>query len=235
MEHSSKKVHLKPGDPDDRSRILDIEASINATPAIAKAAAQREAVLEAGGAVEFWMKNARRTDGGTGLKQAELARLLGVSQARISQLINAERGQGPSYALLRRICVACGFSWPQGLVEALNIEAPTESRSGVYEVRRQRDGEGSMTAVWVGPRPPVYETIYPPQGGYRIPSSKIVKHTTQLRAAILAQLNPALKNVLLHEVGGTSTSEDFAIIRVDKHGQFDFEHMTLIETKGEDT
>lgn len=229
MKQPSKKVHVKPGGPDDRLRILDVEASINATPAIAKAAAQRQAVLEAGDAVEFWMKNARRPEGGTGLKQTELARLLGVSQARISQLVNAESGHGPSYALLRRICLACGFSWPQGLVEALQINGPTEDQPEQTQLRRPDLTSNPDRQMKLARLREIIEA--------RNIKSKAKVPAMEARPAGKAQttFEAALHNLFYGQHGDTTRSDEFAIIRVDEYGQFDLDHMALIDTKGEDT
>lgn len=249
MKQPSKKVHLRPGSPDDRLRILDIEASINATPAIAKAAAQRQAVLEAGCAVEFWMKNARRTEGGTGLKQAELARILGVSQARISQLVNAEGGQGPSYALLRRICLACGFSWPNGLLKALQGIAQDATQPDLTPTTVQRE-QSSKTPFY---ELPAIKPIVSPKKVKRV-----ARFNTRVEAASHLKLQPhigeqistlasslgtlddvqrsiveaAIHNLLQQTRQPTASSDEFAIVRVDQSGNLDLEHMTIIETGG---
>lgn len=46
-----------------------------------------------------------------GLKQSELAKLLGVTQPRISRLEKASDGDGPSYAMVRRVAEVCGVAW----------------------------------------------------------------------------------------------------------------------------
>lgn len=46
-----------------------------------------------------------------GLNQTELAELLGVSQPRISRLEKASGGDGPSYAMVRRVAEVCGVAW----------------------------------------------------------------------------------------------------------------------------
>lgn len=62
------------------------------------------AALEAGQLVRALRKHAQ-------LSQVELAKRLGVEQPRISA-IEAGRGRdGPSYALLKRIVVACEIPW----------------------------------------------------------------------------------------------------------------------------
>jgi transcriptional regulator with XRE-family HTH domain len=45
-----------------------------------------------------------------GLNQQELARRLGVSQARISQLESAYGTDGPTYGVLRGVAKACGVN-----------------------------------------------------------------------------------------------------------------------------
>ncbi len=48
-------------------------------------------------------------DRGRGISQQELARRLGVSQARISTIERGNGPQGPTYELLKRIARACGL------------------------------------------------------------------------------------------------------------------------------
>lgn len=229
MKKPSPKVRVKPGGLDDRISILDLEASINATPEIAKAAAQREAVLEAGGAVEFWMNNARRMDGGTGLKQSELAQIMGVSQARISQLVNAERGQGPSYALLRRICLACGFSWPHGLVEALQGEAQLKEpqKQATTKFRSERK---SATKRHASHKRRVYafknvnEEINRKIAVIRIIDEKIgdMERNKLVSMALTDYIHSRRINI---------KSEDYAITTIDEEGNLDLDQMTIIETR----
>jgi DNA-binding XRE family transcriptional regulator len=65
---------------------------------------EASAALEAGQLVRALRKHAR-------LSQVELAERLGVEQPRISA-IEAGRGRdGPSYALLKRIVLACEVPW----------------------------------------------------------------------------------------------------------------------------
>lgn len=60
----------------------------------------------------------RRVRESSGLKQGEVAKTLGISQARISAIESGEGRDGPSYALIRRYLTACGrdFSLEQGLL-----------------------------------------------------------------------------------------------------------------------
>jgi ribosome-binding protein aMBF1 (putative translation factor) len=61
-------------------------------------------VLE-GGRLARRMREA--ADGGQGISQQELARRLGVSQARVSTIERGSGPQGPTYELLKRIARAC--------------------------------------------------------------------------------------------------------------------------------
>jgi ribosome-binding protein aMBF1 (putative translation factor) len=71
-------------------------------------------------------------DRGRGISQQELARRLGVSQARISAIERGSGPQGPTYELLKRIARACGvvlstkFEQPIGTPE---WEEPAELQS----------------------------------------------------------------------------------------------------------
>jgi len=71
------------------------------TPALKAAYDEALASLEAGRYVANMREKA-------GLTQAELAKRLGISQARVSAIENGEGRDGPSYALLKRITAACG-------------------------------------------------------------------------------------------------------------------------------
>jgi ribosome-binding protein aMBF1 (putative translation factor) len=62
-------------------------------------------VLE-GGRLARRMREA--ADDGRGISQQELARRLGISQARISAIERGTGSQGPTYELLKRIARACG-------------------------------------------------------------------------------------------------------------------------------
>ncbi len=48
---------------------------------------------------------------GAGLRQGDLAGRLGVSQPRVARLERVGSGDGPSYAMMRRIAVACEIEW----------------------------------------------------------------------------------------------------------------------------
>jgi DNA-binding XRE family transcriptional regulator len=74
------------------------------TPTLRTTYEEVSAAFEAGQLVRALRKHAR-------LSQVELAERLGVEQPRISA-IEAGRGRdGPSYALLKRIVVACEIPW----------------------------------------------------------------------------------------------------------------------------
>jgi ribosome-binding protein aMBF1 (putative translation factor) len=73
-------------------------------------------VLEGGRLVRRMREAADR---GRGISQQELARRLGVSQARISTIERGNGHQGPTYELLKRIARACR------LVLSAQFEQPT--------------------------------------------------------------------------------------------------------------
>lgn len=70
------------------------------------------AALEAGSLVRLFRMKA-------GLSQAALAEKVQVSQARISQIENADGRDGPTYALLRRLAFACDINLTELLISAL--------------------------------------------------------------------------------------------------------------------
>lgn len=82
---------------------------------------EASAALEAGQLVRAARMNA-------GLTQVELAQRLGVEQPRVSA-IEAGRGRdGPSYALLKRIFVACNIPWfiPDTVMGFMSPAEPAE-------------------------------------------------------------------------------------------------------------
>ena len=99
------------------------------TAGFAEALWRSRDVLE-GGSLARRMREA--ADGGRGVSQQELARRLGVSQARISAIERGSGPQGPTYELLKRIARACGvvlstkFEQPIGTPE---LEEPAELQS----------------------------------------------------------------------------------------------------------
>lgn len=48
-----------------------------------------------------------KADNGLGIDQSELARRMNVTQARISQLERGDGPRGPTYAMLKRVAIAC--------------------------------------------------------------------------------------------------------------------------------
>jgi len=68
-------------------------------------------LAEAAALVCTMRHNARQPDGKRGISQAELARRIGVSQARISHIENGEGRDGPGFTLLKRIARACDVEW----------------------------------------------------------------------------------------------------------------------------
>lgn len=64
------------------------------------------------------------------LSQAELARRLGISQARVSELEAGVGAHGPSWSLMERIADACNatiYVSPDHSDEAFNVMAPTDN------------------------------------------------------------------------------------------------------------
>jgi transcriptional regulator with XRE-family HTH domain len=128
MARSGKKpkVRINNSQAAPKYREIDIEETLDASESMKKASDDYVNVLEAADLIAYWIKNAPNNDGTRGITQTELARRLGVTQARVSQLINAESARGPSYSLVRKVCAACGFAWPSGLVEAFSSISPEE-------------------------------------------------------------------------------------------------------------
>lgn len=81
------------------------------TPEARAAFEAKSAALEAAELIRGFRRRAVAADGTVGISQDELARRIGTSQARVSQIENGEGRDGPSYALLRRIAFACGIDW----------------------------------------------------------------------------------------------------------------------------
>tara|TARA_R110002072_G_scaffold276328_1_gene438017 strand:+ start:275 stop:862 length:588 start_codon:yes stop_codon:yes gene_type:complete len=71
------------------------------------------AALEAGDLVRAWRKAA--PDGE--LTQKDLAARLGITQARVSAIESARGAEGPSYATLKKIALACGHAWPLAMMQ----------------------------------------------------------------------------------------------------------------------
>jgi transcriptional regulator with XRE-family HTH domain len=84
---------------------------------------EASAALEAGRLVRALREQA-------GLTQIELARRLDVKQPRVSAIEAGLGRDGPSYALLRRIVVACGATWTMPAVfSGLISEAAAKGRA----------------------------------------------------------------------------------------------------------
>jgi DNA-binding XRE family transcriptional regulator len=79
-------------------------ADVLSTPQQRAAFADASAAFEAGRLVRTLREQA-------GLTQQQLAELLDVSQPRVSAIESGAGRDGPSYALLKRIAIACGVSW----------------------------------------------------------------------------------------------------------------------------
>ncbi|MEE2565187.1 helix-turn-helix domain-containing protein [Hyphobacterium marinum] len=71
------------------------------------------AALEAGDLVRAWRKTAPEGE----LTQKDLAVRLGVTQARVSAIESARGAEGPSYATLKKIALACGHAWPLAMMQ----------------------------------------------------------------------------------------------------------------------
>lgn len=84
------------------------------------------AARESAEVIVYWRDHDKVTGGP--ISNAELARRLDVKPSRVSALLRpaakpSTTGYGPSYTLLKRICLATGHAWPQGLVQALSHDA----------------------------------------------------------------------------------------------------------------
>lgn len=78
---------------------------------------ERVALVEAAYLIQEMRRLAPNAAGTLGITQAELARRIGVSQARISQIERAGGRDGPTFMLLKRIANACNLSWPRPLID----------------------------------------------------------------------------------------------------------------------
>jgi ribosome-binding protein aMBF1 (putative translation factor) len=102
---------------------------LSASPSFMEDLRRAQDVLE-GGHLARRMREA--ADHGRGISQQELARRLGVSQARISTIERGNGPQGPTYELLKRIARACGveltahFGQPTAMSQA---QEPAELQS----------------------------------------------------------------------------------------------------------
>jgi len=106
---------------------------------------EARSVREAAEIIAYWRDHDRKT--GNAITNKELARRLGVKPARISALIReavtpSGRGYGPSYVLMKKICMALGYQWPHGLIEAIErIASPAAPAARVVEAHEVDSGE----------------------------------------------------------------------------------------------
>lgn len=85
---------------------VSLNELVGPSPTFAEQVRRSQDVLEGGSLVRRMRDMA---DGRTGISQEELARRLGLSQARISAIERGGGPQGPTYELLKRIARACGL------------------------------------------------------------------------------------------------------------------------------
>ena len=120
---SSQREH--PAAPTEPIAVADLAP----TAGFAEALRRSRDVLE-GGRLARRMREA--ADGGEGISQQELARRLGISQARISAIERGSGPQGPTFELLKRIARACGvvlstkFKRP---IDTPELQEPAELQS----------------------------------------------------------------------------------------------------------
>ena len=89
------KNRVPPGEP------FPVEEIVSATPEEAEAFRDQSAVLEAAALI-------RQMREAAGLKQRQLASLVGTSQPHLSELERGTGSQGPTFLMLQRIAKACG-------------------------------------------------------------------------------------------------------------------------------
>jgi hypothetical protein len=85
---------------------VSLEELVGASESFAEQVHRARDVAEGGALVRRMREMA---DGGAGISQGELARRLGLSQARISAVERGGGIQGPTYGLLKRVARACGL------------------------------------------------------------------------------------------------------------------------------
>jgi transcriptional regulator with XRE-family HTH domain len=82
------------------------------------------------------------------LSQAALARKLGMSQARVSEMERGNSPDGVGYALLRRVAVACGFpNWPMAPVESLRIQSTDQLPVAIVSMVNKGRAEKMLVAA----------------------------------------------------------------------------------------
>jgi transcriptional regulator with XRE-family HTH domain len=83
------------------------------------------------------------SDGTRGISQADLAERTGLSQPRISQIENGDGRDGPTYAVIRKIALACGVDWGtivRGiLVTPVRADAPTAATASTQVSQKHFD------------------------------------------------------------------------------------------------
>lgn len=104
-------------------------ASLLDDPEVRAGYEEAHAAREAARVIAWWRDHDRLSGGP--ITNRVLAGRLAISPQRLTALTRAASGVkahgfGPSYSMLRRICHATGFAWPEGLVEALKALTPGE-------------------------------------------------------------------------------------------------------------
>ena len=97
---------------------------VGSSPAFAEQVRRSRDVIEGGALVRRMREMA---DGGAGISQEELARRLGLSQARISAIEKGGGTQGPTYELLKRVARACDLDFePTIMPRQMAPDRPTQ-------------------------------------------------------------------------------------------------------------
>jgi transcriptional regulator with XRE-family HTH domain len=100
-------------------------------------------LAEAARIVRTMRSRARGSEGSRGITQEALAGLLGVTQARISQIESGQGRDGLSFTLMKRIARACKVDWPGEFNVRMSARAPDQH----VAAHRQARGHSAHEAV----------------------------------------------------------------------------------------
>jgi DNA-binding XRE family transcriptional regulator len=117
------------------------------TPEARVAFEEKSAALEAAELVRSLRRRAFAVEGTAGISQEELARRIGTSQARISQIEKGEGRDGPSYALLRRIAYACGIDWLRALRDTIENDSAKFATAESSEAHKETSDNVTFVAT----------------------------------------------------------------------------------------
>lgn len=110
---------------------VSLDELVGSSAGFAEQVRRSRDVLEGGSLVRRMREMA---DEGAGISQEELARRLGLSQARISAIERGGGPQGPTYELLKRVARACGLALEPTLRPQDTEEAREASEAGAERV-----------------------------------------------------------------------------------------------------